>query len=74
MFIVIKTMGTTTRIIDIDEDATVLELKIEISKILNITIQQQFLMYKGLKMTENKTLRDEGVIENGTVHLLMSLI
>jgi len=74
MFIVVKTMGTTTRILEIDPDATVLELKIEISKILNITIQQQFLMYKGLKMTENNTLRDEGVIENSTVHLLMSLV
>jgi hypothetical protein len=74
MLIVIKTMGTTTRNIDIDPDATVLELKTEISKILNIKTQQQLLIYKGLKMTENKTLRDEGIIENSTVHLLMSLV
>jgi hypothetical protein len=74
MFVVVKSMGTTTRILEIDPDATVADLKIEISKILNITPQQQLLIYKGLKLLDKITLREQEVIENSTIHILMTLI
>jgi len=71
--IFIKTLTGKSIHVSYDQDMTILSIKQEITKVEQIPVEQQRLIFSGKQLEDDKTLRYYNIPSGSTVHLVLRL-
>lgn len=74
MLITITNINGITFTVTVEENDSIESLKKKITYVENINLLQQKLMYNGMDLKNNKTVKDYNLNEESTIHLVVNLI
>lgn len=73
MQIFIKTLTGRTVTIVVEEDDTILNVKMKLQEKDNIPVDEQRLIFGGHQLEDKKSLKDYKIERNATIHLVLRL-
>lgn len=73
MQIFAKTITGNTVILEVEGGSTIAEIKKKIENVTKIASAEQRLLYAGKQLDDKKTVKEFGIVEDSTIHVVLNL-